>query len=120
MSCSHSNIVKPYDILDKEVCIHQIRLNTFQDNEAAVRGGAIFYENNAPLNIKENTFINNRAPFGGNYSTFPEKAAFVRVNEETKEVVPLDDGFMSIVSWSSQKPLTLTVALLENNGQVYI
>jgi predicted outer membrane repeat protein len=101
LSCSHSNIVKSNDILDKEVCIHYITKNTFKDNEAAGRGGAIFYETNAPLNIKKNSYINNRAPFGGNYSSFPEKAAFVRINEEGKEVITLDDEFTSIVSWIS-------------------
>ena len=101
MSCSHSNIVKSNDILDREVCIHYITQNTFKDNEAAVRGGAIFYETNAPINIKKNTYINNRAPFGSNYSSFPDKAAFVRINEEVKEVIPLDDEFTSILSWSS-------------------
>jgi predicted outer membrane repeat protein len=75
--------------------------NTFKDNEAAVRGGAIFYETNAPLNIKKNSYLNNHAPFRGNYSSFPEKAAFVRINEEGKEVITLDDEFTSIVSWIS-------------------
>jgi hypothetical protein len=101
MSCSHSIIVRSNDIIDKEKCFHYITLNTFQGNEAAARGGAIFYETNAPLNIKLNNFIKNRAPFGDNYSSFPEKAAFVRINDDSKEVLPLDDEFTSIVSWSS-------------------
>ena len=74
--------MKSNDILEKEICIHYITQNTFKDNEAAGRGGAIFYETNAPINIKKNCYINNRAPFGGNYSSFPERAAFVRISEE--------------------------------------
>ena len=51
MSCSDSIIVKSNDVLDREVCIHELKQNTFLGNEAAVRGGAIFYETNTPLNI---------------------------------------------------------------------
>jgi hypothetical protein len=44
--------VKSNDILENDECIHYITQNIFEGNEASLRGGAIFYESNAPLNIK--------------------------------------------------------------------
>ena len=53
------------------LCLLELNNNKFQGNIAANHGGAIKWLYKMPININNNTFINNKAVYGNNIGSFP-------------------------------------------------
>eukprot|EP00347_Sterkiella_histriomuscorum_P008851 403343497 len=73
------------DINYQRICNYQIQNSLFQNNTAAMNGGAIQYTYYPPIiDGKNNTFTNNSAQYGFNVAAFPVKLEFADNISENK------------------------------------
>ncbi|TNV87891.1 hypothetical protein FGO68_gene17182 [Halteria grandinella] len=110
-------------------CEFLVRANTFTNNRALTKGGALFYNLFQPESLLSNVFENNSALYGANYASYPTKVniitedtlwsqAFVSGKDVSKElkvgIFDQNDQLIAIDSESdcvlSTDDLTLEIA----------
>eukprot|EP00347_Sterkiella_histriomuscorum_P015814 403355584 len=66
-----------------ETCNYEIDGNTFQNNQATTKGGAIFYNRYQPIGYLQNSFTNNYAQYGNNIASYPYDIKLILMSNET-------------------------------------
>jgi hypothetical protein len=70
----------------------KMELNTFQNNIGTARGGAVLMEDNCDGWVRDNTFENNSAAYGGGLAFYQVSGPLVEVNEITGNGAPTRGG----------------------------
>lgn len=58
-------------------CNISITGNSFSFNSAYKQGGAIYYNLYSPVGLLNNIFLDNTAPYGPNYASYPFKLGLI-------------------------------------------
>ncbi|CDW78425.1 UNKNOWN [Stylonychia lemnae] len=89
-------------------CDYVIQNNSFINNSAKFKGGAILYDLNRPFDLKENLYYNNSAKYGQNIASYPYQI----------KILNQDLDFLKSITSDEFLSNKLLIALVDQDDQI--